>query len=141
MVVLRVLDPAEVDFTFANPSMFRDVESGRELYVDPDAARAEYLRRFGEHAAELAKACSDLGIEFQQIATDRPLELVLFDLLKARMRRGRRARPAGNAARARGCPMSFLTPLYILGALAIAAPIVLPPDPPDAPGARSRSAR
>ncbi len=89
VILLRVLDPAEVQFSFTNPSMFRDVESGRELYVDPDAVRGEYLRRFEEHAARISKACSDLGIEFQQIGTDRPLELVLFDLLKARMRRGR----------------------------------------------------
>ena len=100
VVLLRVLDPAEVDFTFANPAMFRDVESGRELYVDPDAVRVDYLRRFGEHAAQITKACSDLGIEFQQIGTDRPLELVLFDLLKARMRRGRApARRAGSPGR------------------------------------------
>jgi uncharacterized protein (DUF58 family) len=90
VVLLRVLDPAEVDFKFTNPSMFHDVESGRELYVDPDAVRGEYLRRFKAHAAEVAKACSDLGIEFQPIATDQPLELVLFDLIKARMR-GRRS--------------------------------------------------
>lgn len=89
VILLRVLDPAEVGFTFSKPAMFRDVESGREMYVDPDAVRAEYLRRFGEHAAALAKACSDLGIESQQVGTDRPLELVLFDLLKARMKRGR----------------------------------------------------
>jgi len=87
VVVLRVLDPAEVHFTFTNPSMFQDVESGRELYVDPDAVRGQYLQRFNAHAAEVAKTCSDLGIEFQQLTTDRPLELVLFDLLKARMRR------------------------------------------------------
>jgi uncharacterized protein (DUF58 family) len=101
VVVLRVLDPAEVRFPFDNPSMFQDVESGRELYVDPDAVRGEYLRRFQAHAAEVVKACSDLGIEFQQITTDRPLELVLFDLLRARMRR--RGSPSRrNAAPGRG---------------------------------------
>jgi uncharacterized protein (DUF58 family) len=104
VVLLRVLDPAEVKFDFANPSMFRDVESGREIYVDPDTVRADYLKRFAEHAAQVARACSDLGVEYQQIETDRPLELVLFDLLKARMRRGRapgrRANaPGGGAAR------------------------------------------
>jgi uncharacterized protein (DUF58 family) len=89
VVLLRVLDPAEVHFTFDKPSMFRDVETGRELYVDPDAVRGEYRRRFEEHAALLSKACSDLGVEFQQVETNQPLELVLFDLLKTRMRRGR----------------------------------------------------
>lgn len=90
VIVLRILDPAEVRFSFETPAMFRDVESGRALYVDPETARAEYLRRFGAHAAEIARACVDVGIEYESITTDRPLELVLFDLLNARLRRGRR---------------------------------------------------
>lgn len=90
VVVLRILDPAEVGFSFESPAMFRDAESGRALYVDPERARAEYLRRFGEHAAEIRRACVDLGIEHELITTDRPLELVLFDLLNARLQRGRR---------------------------------------------------
>lgn len=89
VVVLRVLDPAEVDFPFDSPAMFKDVESGRELYVDPESVRAEYLRRFSAHAAEIEHACVDMGIEYQAIATTRPLELVLFDYLRLRMRRGR----------------------------------------------------
>ncbi len=89
VVVLRVLDPAEIDFPFTNPAMFRDSESGRAMNVDPAAARAGYVRRFSAHAAEIARACADQGIELVSLATDRPLELVLFDLLKARIRRGR----------------------------------------------------
>jgi uncharacterized protein (DUF58 family) len=90
VVVLRVLDPAEVQFGFTTPAMFLDVESGREIYIDPSAARSEYLRRFAVHADEIERSCVDQGIEYQLITTDTPLELVLFDLLKARMRRGRR---------------------------------------------------
>jgi uncharacterized protein (DUF58 family) len=100
VVVIRVLDPAEVGFTFATPAMFRDVESGREIYVNPEEARAEYRRRFDAHAAEVERACVDLGIEFESVTTDRPLELVLFDLLRARMRRGRS--PARRAGGRRG---------------------------------------
>jgi uncharacterized protein (DUF58 family) len=100
VVVLRILDPAEIGFSFATPAMFRDVESGRELYVDPSQAREEYRRRFGAHAAAVERACVDLGIEFESITTDRPLELVLFDLLRARMRRGRS--PGRRAVARRG---------------------------------------
>ncbi len=99
VVVLRVLDPAEVEFTFAAPGMFHDLESGRTIYIDPSAARAEYKRRFAEHATQLNSACSNLGIDFAQLTTDRPLELALFDLLHARMRRGRR--PLRRVARRR----------------------------------------
>jgi uncharacterized protein (DUF58 family) len=98
VVVLRILDPAEIAFDFDKPSMFQDVESERELYIDPQSARSSYLKRFGDHAAEIKRACTDLGIELQTVATDEPLELMLFDLLRSRMRKtshgGRRA-PAG----------------------------------------------
>ncbi len=100
VVVLRVLDPAEIEFPFAVPAMFRDAESGRELYIDPAAARAEYRRRFGEHAAAIERACLDLGVEYSSLTSDRPLKLILFDLLRARMRRGRR--PGRRAAAGRG---------------------------------------
>lgn len=90
ILVLRVLDPAEVAFAFETPAMFLDVESGREIYIDPAAAREEYLRRFRAHAAEVERACRDLGIEYASITTDRALEHILFDFLRARERKGRR---------------------------------------------------
>ncbi len=90
VIIVRVMDPEEMRFSFAAPAMFHDVESGREIYIDPGAAKQQYLRRFEAHAASIARSCVDLGIEYESVTTDRPLELVLFDLLKARMRRGRR---------------------------------------------------
>jgi uncharacterized protein (DUF58 family) len=90
VVVLRVLDRAELDFEFSSPGMFHDLETGRQLYIDPQAARDLYRRRFADHAAELQRICTDLGIDFAELTTDRPLELALFDLLQARLRRGRR---------------------------------------------------
>ena len=89
VVVIRVLDPAEVSFTFQDEAMFFDLESGRELYVDPQAARVEYQRRFREHAAELSRACSSLGVDLYDLTTDQPLDLALFDLINSRRRRGR----------------------------------------------------
>jgi len=90
VVILRVLDPAELEFPFTAAGIFHDVESGRTLYVDPAVARAEYQRKFAAHAADLKQACVEQGIDFAQFTIDRPLELVLFDLLQARMRRGRK---------------------------------------------------
>jgi hypothetical protein len=100
VLVLQVLDPAEVDFTFTAPQMFHDLESGRRLYIDPQAARDGYERRFGAHATELKQACLDLGVDFSRLTTEQPLELALFDLLHVRERRGRRlARRTGNSRR------------------------------------------
>ncbi len=54
VVVMRTLDPAEIDFSFPQPAMFQDVESGRELYVDPAAMRRDYLARFEAHDEAIA---------------------------------------------------------------------------------------
>ena len=89
VVVIRILDPAEVSFEFQDESLFYDLESGRELYVDPNAARASYQQRFGEHRQALVRTCNNLGMDFYELTTDQPLDMALFDLLNSRMRRGR----------------------------------------------------
>jgi uncharacterized protein (DUF58 family) len=99
VVLLRVLDPAEIDFRFDKPAMFFDLESQRDLYVDPAAARQQYLRNFGQHADQIARTCRDLGIEFYQLSTERPLELALFDFLRARLHAGRKTVRAAQSQR------------------------------------------
>jgi uncharacterized protein (DUF58 family) len=100
VVVMRVLDPAEVEFPFQEAALFHDVESGRELYIDPQLARERYRQRFAEHAQGLSRTCNKLGVDLTELTTDRPLELALFDFLSTRLRRGRQvARRAGAARR------------------------------------------
>lgn len=90
VVVMRVLDPAEVAFSFDRAAYFEDMESGRLLYVDPRDAREQYLSRFAEHEREIQAACSALAIDYFRFSTSRPLEMALLDFLSARTRRGRR---------------------------------------------------
>lgn len=89
VAVLRILDPAELDFPFQEAAMFWDAESGRELYIDPALARRQYQAKFAEHAASLKDVCQRLGVDLYDLPTNKPLEQALFDLLHARMRRGR----------------------------------------------------
>ena len=49
VVVLRVLDPREIDFDFEDALLFHDVESEKDLFIDPSAAKRNYLQRFAEH--------------------------------------------------------------------------------------------
>lgn len=99
IVILRTLDPAEIDFEFEQATMFRDRESGREIYVDPKSAAADYRRRFDEHESAMREVCDHLGIGFFQIRTDQPLEIALFDLLQARAQQGK---PVARARQASG---------------------------------------
>ncbi len=100
VVLLRVLDPQEIDFSFEQPALFHDLESDRRMYVDPETARQSYQQRFQQHEQGVEQACRDLGVDYFRMVTDQPLELGLFDLLHARMRRGRSTRRRG-ASRAR----------------------------------------
>jgi uncharacterized protein (DUF58 family) len=89
VVVFHVLDPAEMKFEFDKAALFLDVESGKELYIDPIAAKKEYLRKFTAHNAGIESACRKMGAAYHRLTTDQPLELALFDFLRSRMQRGK----------------------------------------------------
>jgi uncharacterized protein (DUF58 family) len=89
VIVFQVLDPAELTFEFADPSRFLDLETGRDLFLDPRLARPEYLRKFNEHMEAVRGICQRLGTTLVQLDTTRPLELALFDFLKGRASRGK----------------------------------------------------
>jgi uncharacterized protein (DUF58 family) len=102
VVVFQILDPAELNFEFTEPALFEDVETGKDLYVDPQAVRSEYLRRLGEHLGKVAATCDKLGIEYHRWSTDKPLELALSDFLRGRAERGKKARRFARPARGGG---------------------------------------
>jgi uncharacterized protein (DUF58 family) len=85
IVLLRVLDPAEVDFNFPNAATFVDLESGRDLYIDPALAKQQYQKNFSKHEEEIRQTCRKLGIAFHLLITSQPLELALFDFLQSRL--------------------------------------------------------
>ena len=99
VILLRVLDPAEVEFSFDSPTMFHDVESGQQRYVDPRSVRDEYQTRFQEHADAIKRTCNILGIDLYDLTTDQPLELSLFDFIQSRQQRSRHVARRSNRPR------------------------------------------
>jgi uncharacterized protein (DUF58 family) len=89
VIVFQVLDPAELTFDFQAASRFLDLETGRDLFLEPTIARADYQRRLGEHLDAVRGLCQRLGIAHHQLSTAQPLELALFDFLKSRASRGK----------------------------------------------------
>ena len=89
VLVFQLLDPAELSFDFTAASRFEDLETGRDLFLEPALARHEYQQKFEAHAAEVRSVCERLGIALQRLVSDQPLELALFDFLKARADRGK----------------------------------------------------
>ena len=122
------------DFTFDEPAMFHDLESGRELYVDPDAARERVPA-----AIRRARGGDPRGVQQPGHRPlrddDRPAAGTGAVRLPERPAASRPAdRAARRARRARRPSMSFLTPLYIAGLAGRLAAAGVPPDPPHAAG-------
>ena len=84
LVIFHTLDRAELDFTFDRATHFRDVETGHDLYIDPDAARSGYLERLNAHLEALRGICDRNRIDYRLVPTDQPLELSLFDFIRNR---------------------------------------------------------
>lgn len=90
VLVLRVLDPAEVDYPFEDANMVRDMETGRDIYVEPGEARQRYQKNFAAHEAQIEATCQKLGAEYSRILTSDPIENALFDVIRSQMQRGRK---------------------------------------------------
>jgi uncharacterized protein (DUF58 family) len=98
IVVFQLLDPNELNFAFDRALLFRDLESQKDFYIDPDTARSEYQRRLESHRAAVERLCRNLGLAFYRVATDRPMDLALLDFLRGRARRGRMVRRRSQQA-------------------------------------------
>ena len=79
VVVFQVLDPQELNFKFDEPALFTDLETGQQIYIDPDQTRSSYKTKLEEHLARVKQSCEKLGAVYELTTTDRPLELALTE--------------------------------------------------------------
>lgn len=87
VIVFQVLDPVELDLNIDGPRLFKDLETGQQLYADPKNAAADFVSRINEHNNAVQQVCERLGAAFLRTTTDQPLELVLSGFLHARRTR------------------------------------------------------
>ncbi|MGV3771510.1 MAG: DUF58 domain-containing protein [Verrucomicrobiales bacterium] len=84
VAMFAISDPAEESFDFSQISLFKDLESGQEFYINPAEARGNYAKLRSEHLKCLTKICQENGVVLQQIKTNVPMEMALFDFLVMR---------------------------------------------------------
>jgi len=102
-IVFQILDPAELDFDLHETGWYRDMESNRDLYIDPEQVRKAYRGKLEAHLRTVELTCRKLGIDYHRFVTNQPLEHALFDFLRSRMQRGKVLRhtaihPSRNAS-------------------------------------------
>jgi uncharacterized protein (DUF58 family) len=70
VMALQILDPAEIDFDFAESSLFHDLETGAELPIFPELIQRDYQQRFEKHLSEVREVMRTYDVDFTQIRTD-----------------------------------------------------------------------
>src|SRR5919197_441405 len=91
VVVMHVLDRAELEFPFQEATLFRGLEQYPELLTDPRSLREGYLEQVQSFVAELQRGCLNQNIDYVPLRTDASLGIVLSSSLAHRL-----ARKKGN---------------------------------------------
>ncbi|MBN2405617.1 MAG: VWA domain-containing protein, partial [Coriobacteriia bacterium] len=86
VIVFHVHDAAEQEFDFEGASLFRDLETGEEMEVDPLSIRASYLEKMRELHAFYQKGLAEAGIDYEPINTRQPYDHALYAYLQRRAR-------------------------------------------------------
>lgn len=84
VIVMHLLDKAEIEFPFKDMTSFVDLETNERVQVDPLAIRDEYVRQMREFVATWRRECGQRRIEYINVTTDTPYDTMLLDYLSRR---------------------------------------------------------
>jgi uncharacterized protein (DUF58 family) len=87
VLVLHVLDHAELTFPFDRPITFRDLETGEEVVASPSEVREHYLAGIRGLVDTYQRELRSVGIDYQLVDTSEPLDRALLSYLAVRGRR------------------------------------------------------
>ncbi len=86
LIVFHLLDPREIDFSFADSSNFIDMETGDKMPVIPEYLRQQYRELVREHSEALSKRIGETRADYALFDTSKPLDRALYTYLGARQR-------------------------------------------------------
>jgi uncharacterized protein (DUF58 family) len=86
LILLHVLDAAELEFPFRELTDFVGLEEAPAIGADPQSIRSAYLHELSQFRQALERECRRQGIDYFLVRTDQPLDLALSHVLAARRR-------------------------------------------------------
>jgi uncharacterized protein (DUF58 family) len=89
VAVFHLIDKAELEFPFDDPTLFLSMEDDRKVEVHPRDIKDSYLEEFHRFLKETKEACTAADVDYELVRTDEPLDAVLLRFL-ARREGGRR---------------------------------------------------
>ncbi len=86
VTVFHVLDPAELEFPFDDPTLFLSMEDARQVEAHGRDVRKGYLEVLGRWLEEVRRTAAEADVDYQLCRTDRPVDQVLVPFLARRER-------------------------------------------------------
>ncbi len=86
VTVFHVLDPAELEFPFEDPTLFLSMEDARSVEAQGRDVRRGYLELVGHWLEETRRQSAEADFDYVLCRTDRPLDEVLVPFLARRER-------------------------------------------------------
>ncbi len=87
VIVFHILDPAELEFPFRDPTMFKGLEGMADILTDPYALRHAYQTELRSYLTEMEKECRMIDIDYVPLRTDQSLDVPLSSYLASRSAR------------------------------------------------------
>jgi uncharacterized protein (DUF58 family) len=81
--VAQIVDPAEIEFPFDEPTRFLGMEHLPDLSIDAGGLRRAYRQEFELQRRTIEAGCRDMGASYRLVRTDEPPDRVLAELLSA----------------------------------------------------------
>jgi uncharacterized protein (DUF58 family) len=86
VVVMHVLDPAELSFPFDSAATFEDLESQEKLPIVPARLRNRYTELVREHLETVERLLGEGRVDYVLVDTSKPVDALLFEYLVRRER-------------------------------------------------------
>lgn len=84
VVVFQIRDATEIEFPFDGATLFRDMETGEELEVDPSSVREFYMQNLADESELLRRGLLEAGIDYVPLNTHEPYDTALSAYLRRR---------------------------------------------------------
>jgi uncharacterized protein (DUF58 family) len=89
VIIFHILDPAELEFPFRDPTLFRGMEAMPQILTDPHALKRAYQDELRSFLTELETGCRIADIDYVPLRTDQSLDVALSSYLASRSARSR----------------------------------------------------
>ncbi|HVT79335.1 MAG TPA: DUF58 domain-containing protein [Phycisphaerae bacterium] len=82
MVIIQVLDRAEIELPFGKPVTFEDMENQARLQIDPRQIREDYRQEMQAFIDELKRRCGQFRMDYVLAHTDVPWDVQIREVLR-----------------------------------------------------------